>query len=109
MVMSLVWQVFEPLLFGLVGAEVSVEYMNTKVVGEFNSEDGVALLPLNPNQTKNILPFTAQQPKRNLGHSHISSNDNNIETKILLSILGLINRGSDPCKLQVHGGWSDHS
>ena len=35
MVMSLVWQVFEPLLFGLVGAEVSVEYMNTKVVGEF--------------------------------------------------------------------------
>ncbi|KAJ7382673.1 Sodium/hydrogen exchanger 9B2 [Desmophyllum pertusum] len=33
MVMSLVWQVFEPLLFGLVGAEVSVEYMNTKVVG----------------------------------------------------------------------------
>ena len=65
MVMSLVWQVFEPLLFGLVGAEVSVEYMNTKVVGEFHSEDGVALLPLNPNQTKNILPFTAQQPKRN--------------------------------------------
>ena len=35
MVMSLVWQVFEPLLFGLVGAEVSVEYMNTKVVGKF--------------------------------------------------------------------------
>lgn len=34
MVMSLVWQVFEPLLFGLVGAEVSVEYMNTKVVGK---------------------------------------------------------------------------
>ena len=33
MVMSLVWQVFEPLLFGLVGAEVSVEYMNSKVVG----------------------------------------------------------------------------
>lgn len=33
MVMSLVWQLFEPLLFGLVGAEVSVEYMNTKVVG----------------------------------------------------------------------------
>ena len=33
--MSLVWQVFEPLLFGLVGAEVSVEYMNTKVVGKF--------------------------------------------------------------------------
>ena len=33
MVMSLVWQVFEPLLFGLVGAEVSVEYMNAKVVG----------------------------------------------------------------------------
>ncbi|KAL9970384.1 hypothetical protein ACROYT_G022749 [Oculina patagonica] len=33
MVMSHVWQVFEPLLFGLVGAEVSVEYMNTKVVG----------------------------------------------------------------------------
>ena len=32
--MSLVWQVFEPLLFGLVGAEVSVEYMNSKVVGE---------------------------------------------------------------------------
>ena len=31
--MSLVWQVFEPLLFGLVGAEVSVEYMNSKVVG----------------------------------------------------------------------------
>ena len=34
LVMSLVWQVFEPLLFGLVGAEVSVEYMNSKVVGE---------------------------------------------------------------------------
>ncbi|XP_068754696.1 sodium/hydrogen exchanger 9B2-like isoform X1 [Montipora capricornis] len=33
MVMSLVWQLFEPLLFGLVGAEVSVAYMNTKVVG----------------------------------------------------------------------------
>ncbi|XP_067050067.1 sodium/hydrogen exchanger 9B2-like isoform X1 [Acropora muricata] len=33
MVMSLVWQLFEPLLFGLVGAEVSIEYMNTKVVG----------------------------------------------------------------------------
>lgn len=33
MVMSLVWQIFEPLLFGLVGAEVSVEYMNSKVVG----------------------------------------------------------------------------
>ncbi|XP_027059179.1 sodium/hydrogen exchanger 9B2-like isoform X2 [Pocillopora damicornis] len=33
LVMSLVWQVFEPLLFGLVGAEVSVEYMNSKVVG----------------------------------------------------------------------------
>ena len=32
--MSLVWQVFEPLLFGLVGAEVSVAYMNSKVVGE---------------------------------------------------------------------------
>ncbi|XP_022785420.1 sodium/hydrogen exchanger 9B2-like [Stylophora pistillata] len=32
-VMSLVWQMFEPLLFGLVGAEVSVEYMNSKVVG----------------------------------------------------------------------------
>lgn len=39
MVMSLVWQLFEPLLFGLVGAEVSVEYMNTKVVGEFSWED----------------------------------------------------------------------
>ena len=38
MVMSLVWQLFEPLLFGLVGAEVSVEYMNTKVVGEFSWE-----------------------------------------------------------------------
>ena len=34
MVMSLVWHVFEPLLFGLVGAEVSVEYMNSKVFGE---------------------------------------------------------------------------
>ena len=32
--MSLVWQVFEPPLFGLVGAEVSVEYMYSKVVGE---------------------------------------------------------------------------
>lgn len=39
MVMSLVWQLFEPLLFGLVGAEVSIEYMNTKVVGEFSWED----------------------------------------------------------------------
>lgn len=38
MVMSLVWQVFEPLLFGLVGAEVSIEYMNTKVVGKFESD-----------------------------------------------------------------------
>ncbi|XP_066027963.1 sodium/hydrogen exchanger 9B2-like [Pocillopora verrucosa] len=34
MVMSLVWHVFEPLLFGLVGAEVSVEYMNSKVFSE---------------------------------------------------------------------------
>ena len=34
MVMSLVWHVFEPLLFSLVGAEVSVEYMNSKVFGE---------------------------------------------------------------------------
>ena len=34
------WQVFEPLLFGLVGAEVSVEYMNTKVVGEFHCNVG---------------------------------------------------------------------
>nr|XP_058943039.1 sodium/hydrogen exchanger 9B2-like [Pocillopora verrucosa] len=33
LVMSLVWQVFEPPLFGLVGAEVSVEYMYSKVVG----------------------------------------------------------------------------
>ena len=44
MVMSLVWQVFEPLLFGLVGAEVSVEYMNTKVVGEFICFDAFSLL-----------------------------------------------------------------
>ena len=43
MVMSIVWQVFEPLLFGLVGAEVSVEYMNTKVVGELNCDMGVVL------------------------------------------------------------------
>ena len=42
MVMSLVWQVFEPLLFGLVGAEVSVEYMNTKVVGELNCGIGTS-------------------------------------------------------------------
>ena len=39
MVMSLVWQLFEPLLFGLVGAEVSVEYMNTNVFSEFSWED----------------------------------------------------------------------
>lgn len=46
--MSLVWQVFEPLLFGLVGAEVSVEYMNSKVVGELlqwnNLRQGVETL-----------------------------------------------------------------
>ena len=39
MVMSLVWQLFEPLLFGLVGSEVSVEYMNTNVFSEFSWED----------------------------------------------------------------------
>lgn len=43
-VMSLVWQVFEPLLFGLVGAEVRVEYMNTKVVGELNCGHGILFL-----------------------------------------------------------------
>ena len=63
MVMSLVWQVFEPLLFGLVGAEVSVEYMNTKVVGEFHSEDGIALLPLNPNQKHLAIHSSATKKK----------------------------------------------
>lgn len=31
---AFVWRFFEPLLFGLVGAEVSVEYMETGLVGE---------------------------------------------------------------------------
>lgn len=31
---ALVWRVFEPLLFGLVGAEVSVEYMDKTLVGK---------------------------------------------------------------------------
>lgn len=61
--MSLVWQVFEPLLFGLVGAEVSVQYMNTKVVGEFHSEDGAALLPLNPNQKHLVIHSSATKQK----------------------------------------------
>jgi len=47
MVMSLVWQVFEPLLFGLVGAEVSVEYMNTKVVGKFKCDMKLCFWSLN--------------------------------------------------------------
>ena len=33
--MAIVWTFFEPLLFGLVGAEVNVEYMERSLVGEF--------------------------------------------------------------------------
>ncbi|XP_022779833.1 sodium/hydrogen exchanger 9B2-like isoform X2 [Stylophora pistillata] len=31
--MAIVWEFFQPLLFGLIGAEVSIEYMNSTVIG----------------------------------------------------------------------------
>ena len=30
---AIVWEFFQPLLFGLIGAEVSVEYMDSTLVG----------------------------------------------------------------------------
>ena len=31
--MAIVWEFFQPLLFGLIGAEVSVEYMDSTLIG----------------------------------------------------------------------------
>lgn len=30
------WVIFEPLMFGLIGAEVKMEYMNARLIGEFS-------------------------------------------------------------------------
>ena len=36
--MGIVWEFFQPLLFGLIGAEVSIEYIQDgKLVGEYSS------------------------------------------------------------------------
>ena len=31
--MAIVWEFFQPLLFGLIGAEVSIEYMDSALIG----------------------------------------------------------------------------
>ena len=31
--MAVVWEFFQPLLFGLIGAEVSIEYMESTLIG----------------------------------------------------------------------------
>lgn len=31
--MAIVWEFFQPLLFGLIGAEVSIEYMESTLIG----------------------------------------------------------------------------
>lgn len=33
--MDKLWIVFEPLMFGLIGAEVKLEFMSTRLVGEY--------------------------------------------------------------------------
>lgn len=34
--MSVVWEFFQPLLFGLIGAEISLDYLDGRFVGEFS-------------------------------------------------------------------------
>lgn len=34
--MAIVWEFFQPLLFGLIGAEVSIEYMDSALIGNAN-------------------------------------------------------------------------
>ena len=33
--MAIVWEFFQPLLFGLIGAEVSIEYMESALIGMY--------------------------------------------------------------------------
>ena len=67
MVMSLVWHVFEPLLFGLVGAEVSVEYMNSKVFGELlqwnNLQAGCCNLNMLDTKLQSVLILFSVPPR----------------------------------------------
>lgn len=34
--MAIVWEFFQPLLFGLIGAEVNIEYMDSALIGNAN-------------------------------------------------------------------------
>lgn len=39
--MAVVWEFFQPLLFGLIGAEVSIEYMDGTLIGRSWEHDFV--------------------------------------------------------------------
>lgn len=39
--MAVVWEFFQPLLFGLIGAEVSIEYMDSTLIGRSWEHDFV--------------------------------------------------------------------
>ena len=35
--MDKMWLIFEPLMFGLIGAEIRTEYMSVQLISEFNN------------------------------------------------------------------------
>ena len=39
--MAVVWEFFQPLLFGLIGAEISIEYMDSTLIGRSWEHDFV--------------------------------------------------------------------
>lgn len=43
--MAVVWEFFQPLLFGLIGAEVSIEYLDSALIGRSWEHDFVNIMP----------------------------------------------------------------